>query len=56
MMYRMFLDERATLTLDRAAFIIGEYPPILITVEEEQRMSNGGFTLTVRRNRDMPGF
>jgi hypothetical protein len=24
-MYRMFLDERATLTLERAAFIIGEY-------------------------------
>ena len=44
MMYRMFLDERASLTLDRAAFIIGEYPPILITVEEEQRMSKRGFS------------
>ena len=38
-MYQMFLDERKTLTLDRAAFIIGEYPPILITVEEEHRMA-----------------
>ena len=44
MMYQMFLDERATLTLDRAAFIIGEYPPILITVEEELLMSKRGFS------------
>ena len=42
-MYQMFLDERATLTLERAAFIIGEYPPILITMEEELRMAKLGF-------------
>ena len=42
-MYRMFLDERATLTLERAAFIIGEYPPVLVTVEEELRMAKLGF-------------
>ena len=41
--YRMLLDERTTLTLDRAAFIIGEYPPVLITMEEEIRMSKLGF-------------
>jgi hypothetical protein len=42
-MYRMFLDERETLTLERAAFIIGEYPPVLVTMEEELRMSKLGF-------------
>jgi hypothetical protein len=41
--YRMLLDERATLTLDRAALIIGEYPPVLITVEEEVRQAKLGF-------------
>jgi hypothetical protein len=43
-MYQMLLDERATLTLDRAAFIIGEYPPVLVTIEENLRMSKLGFT------------
>ncbi len=42
-MYQMLLDERETLTLDRAALIIGEYPPVLITVKEELRMSERGF-------------
>jgi hypothetical protein len=42
-MYQMLLDERETLTLERAAFIIGEYPPVLITVEEELRMTKLGF-------------
>jgi hypothetical protein len=44
-MYQMFLDERKTLTLDRAAFIIGEYPPILVTMEEELRMASLGFSV-----------
>ncbi len=42
-MYRMLLDERATLTLERAALIIGEYPPVLVTMEEELRMTKLGF-------------
>jgi hypothetical protein len=42
-MYRMLLDEKETLTLDRAAVIIGEYPPVLITMEEELRMAKRGF-------------
>ena len=42
-MYQMMLDERANLTLDRAALIIGEYPPVLITMEEELRMAKLGF-------------
>ena len=42
-MYRMLLDERATLTLDRAAFIIGEYPPVLVTTAEELEMAKRGF-------------
>jgi hypothetical protein len=42
-MYRMLLDERATLTLERAAFIIGEYPPVLVTIEEDLRMAERGF-------------
>jgi hypothetical protein len=42
-MYQMFLDERQTLTLERAAFIIAEYPPVLITMEEELRMTKLGF-------------
>ena len=42
-MYRMLLNERATLTLERAAFIIGECPPVLITREEELRMAKLGF-------------
>jgi hypothetical protein len=42
-MYQMFLDERETLTLERAAFIVGEYPPVLITMEEELEMAARGF-------------
>jgi hypothetical protein len=42
-MYQMLLDEKETLTLDRAAFIIGEYPPVLITTEEELKMAKRGF-------------
>ncbi len=42
-MYQMLLDERETLTLERAALIIGEYPPVLITTKEELRMSELGF-------------
>jgi hypothetical protein len=42
-MYKMFLDERETLTLERAVAIIGEYPPVLITMEEELRMAKLGF-------------
>jgi hypothetical protein len=42
-MYRMLLDERETVTLERAAFIIGEYPPVLITTDEELRMVKLGF-------------
>jgi hypothetical protein len=42
-MYQMLLDERATLTLDRVAFIIGEYPPVLVTIEENDPMSKLGF-------------
>ena len=42
-MYQMLLDERETLTLERAAFIIGEYQPILITTQEELRMAKLGF-------------
>ncbi|MGZ3294866.1 MAG: hypothetical protein ACXU9D_16535 [Xanthobacteraceae bacterium] len=42
-MYQMFLDERVTLTLERAAFIIGEYPPVLVTIEEELLMTKLGF-------------
>jgi hypothetical protein len=44
-MYQMLLDEKETLTLDRAAFIIGEYPPVLITTEEELKMSKRGFKI-----------
>ena len=42
-MYQMLLDERATLTLERAAVIIGEYPPVLVTMEEELEMAKRGF-------------
>jgi len=42
-MYQMLLDERETLTLERAAIIIGEYPPVLITMEEEFKMAKRGF-------------
>ena len=42
-MYQMLLDERVTLTLERAAVIIGEYPPVLITMEEEMQMAKLGF-------------
>jgi hypothetical protein len=42
-MYRMLLNERKTLTPERAAFIIGEYPPVLVTVEEDIRMGERGF-------------
>ena len=42
-MYQMLLDERNTLTLERAVVIIGEYPPVLITTDEELRMAKLGF-------------
>ncbi|HLG81743.1 MAG TPA: hypothetical protein VKY22_12055 [Bradyrhizobium sp.] len=42
-MYEIMLQERETLTLDRAASIIGDYPPILVTVQEELRMTERGF-------------
>src|SRR5260370_22722405 len=42
-MYQMLVDEREKLTLERAAFIIGEYPPVLITMEEELKMAKRGF-------------
>jgi hypothetical protein len=42
-MYQMLLDEKETLTPERAAFIIGEYPPVLITMEEELQMAKLGF-------------
>jgi hypothetical protein len=42
-MYQMMLDERHALTLERAALIIGEYPPVLITMAEELLMSKLGF-------------
>ena len=42
-MYQMLLHERATLTVDRAVFIIGEYPPVLVTIEEDLRMAKLGF-------------
>ena len=54
--YRMFLDERKTLTLDRAAFIIAEYPPVLITLEEETRQTKLGFSMAASRHGDTPRF
>lgn len=42
-MYQMLFEETKTLTLERAAYIIGEYPPILITREEEFEMAARGF-------------
>jgi hypothetical protein len=56
-MYQMFLDERETLTLERAAVIIGEYPPVLITMEEELRMAKLGFKVEgtpEQRYREIP--
>jgi hypothetical protein len=56
-MYQMFLDERETLTLERAAMIIGEYPPVLITMEEELRMAKLGFKVEgtpEQRYREIP--
>jgi hypothetical protein len=56
-MYQMFLDERETLTLERAAFIIGEYPPVLVTMEEELRMAKLGFKIEgtpEQRYREIP--
>jgi len=42
-MYQMLFEERKTLTLERAAFIIGECLPILITLEREFEMAARGF-------------
>jgi hypothetical protein len=42
-MYQMMSEERKVLTPERAAYIIGEYPPILITLEEETEMAARGF-------------
>jgi len=56
-MYQMFLDEREMLTLERAAVIIGEYPPVLITMEEELRMAKLGFKVEgtpEQRYREIP--
>jgi hypothetical protein len=37
-MYKMLVDESASLTLVRAAQIIGEYPPVLIRTSEDKEM------------------
>jgi hypothetical protein len=42
-MYKMLLVERPTLTLERAAIIIGGYPPVLITMEEDRHAAKLGF-------------
>ena len=42
-MYQMMFEERKVITPERAAYIIGEYPPILITLEEEYEMAARGF-------------
>lgn len=44
-MYQMLLDERATMTVERAAYIIGEYPAILISMEENLEMAKRGFSV-----------
>jgi predicted type IV restriction endonuclease len=49
-MYQMLFEERKTLTLERAAYIIGEYPPILITLEEEFEMAARGFKTAGKPN------
>jgi hypothetical protein len=54
--YRMMLAERQTLTLERAAIIIGEYPPVLVTIEEELRMTKLGFKHGGELKRAMPKF
>lgn len=41
--YQMLLGECDTLTLERAAVIVGEYPPVLITTDEERHMASQGF-------------
>lgn len=41
--YQMLRDEGALLTLEQAVYIIGEYPPVLITRKEEQGMAGRGF-------------
>jgi hypothetical protein len=47
-MYQMLFEERKVLTLERAAFIIGEYPPILITLEEDFEITARGFQVEGR--------
>lgn len=37
-MYGMLVDEHASLSLERAAEIIGKYPPVLILVREDEAM------------------
>lgn len=56
-MYKMLLAEKETLTLERAARIIGEYPPILITTTEEAAMAERGLKsdgTPEARYRDIP--
>jgi len=55
-MYQMFLDERGTLTLERAAFIIVNIRLFLITTEEELQMAKLGFKAEARRNSGTPRF
>ena len=42
-MCKLMLDEPNRLTVERAAIVIGEYPPVLITTEEELKMPKQGF-------------
>ena len=55
-MYQMLLHERGNVDLDRAASIIGEYPPVLITVKEELRMSESDSSMMASPKSDTPTF
>ena len=55
-MYQMMFEERKVITPERAAYIIGEYPPILITLEEEYEMAARGFKVEASRTSATPRF
>jgi hypothetical protein len=54
--YRMMVERRAGLTFQEAAFIIAEYPPVIITTAENASMTKRGFKNTGEPERRYDGI
>jgi hypothetical protein len=54
--YRMMTGRKSALTFDEAAFIVAEYPPVIITTTENAKIDNRGFKKTGQPERRYEGI